>query len=210
MPLGLLTGHIRRVVSEMMPPPAATPPPTDRRQTTPAPPSPPPSTMGGSVRFQPPPSQVPPMTAWGGMPPPSVYGVGAVGVGMQHPMTGYLVNPHAAQLWAEITKPNLFDDKSTDWDQFDREWKRYEQLTAATGLPMPDPIKLEVLKSRVGTVSRLLIQRMEEENPHRTFAEYYGALAKMYAKDASEQARLAWNRVQLKVGPDGILTLDAF
>ena len=120
------------------------------------------------------------------------------------------MNPHAAQLWAEITKPNLFDDKSTDWYQFDREWKRYEQLTAATGLPMPDPIKLEVLKSRVGTVSRLLIQRMEEENPHRTFAEYYGALAKMYAKDASEQARLAWNRVQLKIGPDGILTLEAF
>ena len=72
VPLGLLTGHIRRVVAEMMPPTTKTqtPSPEQRPPATPqpthAPPSPPASTMGGSVRFQPPPSQVPPTAGWGG------------------------------------------------------------------------------------------------------------------------------------------------
>ena len=103
--------------------------------------------------------------------------------------------------WGEITKPTAFDDKASSWDQFDREWKRYEQLLNTSGMPMPDAIKLEVLKMRVGASSRFLLQRMEEENPHQPFGEFYGALANKYCRDATEQARNVWSKVQIQASP---------
>ena len=73
---------------------------------------------------------------------------------------------------------------------------------------MPDPIKLEILKTRVGPTSQLLIQRMEEENPQQPFVNFYEALARTHATDATEQARLAWHNVKLTMGNDRVLTLD--
>ena len=88
--------------------------------------------------------------------------------------------------------------------------ERYEQLAAASGFPMSDRLKLEMLKSRVGPVSKLLLQRMEEENADRPFSVFYEALVRTYARDATEQARLTWNKIQLRLGPDRILSLDVF
>ena len=119
-------------------------------------------------------------------------------------------NPLASQLWNQIRKPTLFEDRSDQWDQFNREWKRYESLTGSTGCPMPDAIKLEVLKTQVGPISQLVIQKMEEENPQQPFSNYYEALAKTHSRDATEQARLAWHQVELRLGDHKVLTLPAF
>ena len=129
--LGFLTQHVERILDER-----------EKRVGN----SPPNSTIG-SVRFEKPQSHVPqggvPMVPFGiGTP----MGVGVVGVGGANPFAGMMGYPHMAQMWAEITKPTLFEAKPSQWDQFDREWRKYEQLTTATGFPMPDLIKLSVLK----------------------------------------------------------------
>ena len=115
-----------------------------------------------------------------------------------------------AAIWNEIPKPNLFEDQSSQWNQFDREWRKYENLTASTGYPFPDALKLEILKSRVGPISKAFLMQKEEENPSLPFSAYYAALAEKYQGDATDQARLAWRRIQLKIDPSGILTLGAF
>ena len=88
--------------------------------------------------------------------------------------------------------------------------KKYETLTASTGAPLPDPITLEIFKTRVGPTSKLLIQRLEEENPHRPFAEYYDELARVHVKDATDQARMQWNRLVLRCGSTRFLTMEVF
>ena len=136
--LGFLTQHVEKILEER-----------EKRNG-----NSPPSSMGGSVRFERPQSHVPqggvPMMPFGiGTP----MGVGVVGVGGANHFSGMMGYPHMAHMWAEISKPTLFEDRPSQWDQFDREWRKYEQLTTATGFPMPDPIKLAVLKSRVGEVT---------------------------------------------------------
>ena len=154
---------------------------------------PPPESTVGSARIVKPPSHIHGVPGVGA--PTMAYstyspmGIGAVGVGGHPVYPGMMGFPHMAH-WAEITKPTLFEDKSSQWDQFDREWRRYEQLVATSGIPMPDPLKLEVLKSRVGASSRFVLQRMEEENPHQPFGVFYEALAKKYCKDDTEQLEI--------------------
>ena len=152
--LEFLTDHVTRLLDER-----------EKRSGS----SPPESTVG-SARIVKPPSHIHGVPGVGA--PTMAYstyspmGIGAVGVGGHPVYPGMMGFPHMAH-WAEITKPTLFEDKSSQWDQFDREWRRYEQLVATSGIPMPDPLKLEVLKSRVGASSRFVLQRMEEENPHQ-------------------------------------------
>ena len=79
-------------------------------------------------------------------------------------MATMMYSPQAAQMVAEITKPAIFEDRPEDWDRFDREWKKYEQLIPATGLIMPDAMRLEALRSRVGQASKL-----QELEPCRSY-----------------------------------------
>ena len=125
-------------------------------------------------------------------------------------MPNFNFGPQAAQLFSEISRPTLFEDKPEDWDRFDREWKKYEQLVGSTGYLMSDPMRLQILRSRVGPASQLILQELEDQNPHLPFAQYYQALARHYSRDASEQARKAWKRVRLLPNGEGIIDLYTF
>ena len=77
-------------------------------------------------------------------------GIGAVGggiPGLGSIFPGAFMPPMGAAIWNEIPKPNRFEDQSSQWNQFDREWRKYENLTASTGYPFPDALKLEILKN---------------------------------------------------------------
>jgi hypothetical protein len=125
-------------------------------------------------------------------------------------MATMMYSPQAAQMVAEITKPAIFEDRPEDWDRFDREWRKYEQLITATGLIMPDAMRLEALRSRVGPASKLTLQELEDKNPRTEFSQYYQALVRQYSRDATGQARLAWQKVRLQTGSDGLLNLNIF
>ena len=178
----------------------------------------PPTSSGSSVRFKAPPgpehmASVYPWVAQmaGGTPAMAAsHRVNALNLMPSSPFMNMLFGPQAAAMIADITKPSLFEDKPEDWDRFDREWKKYEQLIMATGMIMPDAMRLEALKNRIGPASRLMLQEMEERNPHLQFKQYYQALASHYSRDATEQARIAWRKVTLMGDSQGVITLGTF
>jgi hypothetical protein len=131
-------------------------------------------------------------------------------MGFPNPMGGLWGNPQIAQMIGEITKPAIFEDRPEDWDRFDREWQKYESLIRSSGFFMPDAMRLEALRSRVGPASKLILQEIEDRNPSTEFALFYRALGRKYARDATGQARLAWHKVRLHPGQDGLITLSTF
>ena len=156
-----------------------------------------------------------PGLAFSGPPPMGVSAVGVggtpgLGVGMGLPGLGMMFAPQIALMWANDAKPSFFNDDSNDWDRFDREWQKWDKITRNSGYPIPDPVKLETLKSLVGEGSKQLLIQMEEEDPNQAFAKYYEALRATYARDQTEQARVAWQNVTLKIPKGGVMTLQAF
>ena len=188
-PLELITTMMEQLLAKRDPPPKESPP----------------ASTVSSARFRPPPA--PTMGhGWGGHPHAAAPGA----AGFPHPMATMMYSPQAAQMVAEITKPAIFEDRPEDWDRFDREWRKYEQLITATGLIMPDAMRLEALRSRVGPASKLTLQELEDKNPRTEFSQYYQALVRQYSRDATGQARLAWQKVRLQTGSDGLLNLNIF
>ena len=156
----------------------------------------------------------PPLGEGGGLsvpPTQPTFGVNAFGAGPgsaagMFPLSLLSMAPHLHQ----ISKPAIFADTQDAWVQFEQDWKRYESLVDSSGIPIPDPIKLDIFKSLVGPASQALLQQMQNENPNRPFAEYYAMMEKTYGGDATRKHRKAWQNVKLEVGPDRRLTLKEF
>ena len=55
-----------------------------------------------------------------------------------------------------------------------------------------------------------MLTRMEEEDPHLPFVNFYQALVDKYARDATENARLVWNNIKLDMGNEKVMTLAVF
>ena len=115
-----------------------------------------------------------------------------------------------SSLMADFVKqrPTLTNKYQGGWKPFSREWNRWLQLVQVSvtkGLPLPDPIALELLKPCLDASDQALLKHRQEVNEALSYQEFFEELQALYERDTIAQSRHAWQSLKL---PPGDLTME--